>query len=72
MIELPVVTRDCDIELSLSATVVLSAVVLSAVVVLAAVLSTVTLMRVVLPLFPDPRPVVGMVFEGRISAIYTK
>jgi len=22
--------------------------------------------------FPDPRPVVGMVFEGRISVIYTR
>ena len=33
-------------------------------------LSTFSAVRLFLFRFPDPRPVVGMVLEGRISAIY--
>ena len=60
MIELPVVTGDRDLIFcgpSLSST-----------------FATVVVVFLVpfLFRFPDPRPVVGMVFEGRISAIYTR
>lgn len=65
-------TRDRDLGLSLSSTVVLLTVVLLTVVLSTVVLLTVGSVALSLFRFRDPRPVVGIVFEGRMSAIYAR